>query len=137
MFESALILEFHTWARCLTQIAEELNLLLDTAHAVTGSESPLKGFPQTEKREDEMNLQVPNWSFAIAGRLYRRTYRMYAYGGCSFVLSLPFVQVQRRVVKNLPDILALNCQMEQERDFSFWTTQLQVSAHCSDFVCND
>ncbi|ESO96381.1 hypothetical protein LOTGIDRAFT_143977 [Lottia gigantea] len=34
--------------------------------------------------------------------------------------------VQKKTLKNIPDVIALNCQMENKRDFHFWRTQIKT-----------
>ncbi|KAK6190508.1 hypothetical protein SNE40_002365 [Patella caerulea] len=33
---------------------------------------------------------------------------------------------QKKVLQNVPDVIALNCQMENKRDFQFWKTQIKL-----------
>ena len=36
------------------------------------------------------------------------------------------LQLQTKIIKSLPDILAMNCHLENSRDFEFWKVQEEV-----------
>jgi len=42
-------------------------------------------------------------------------------------LLFPDFQQQSKEVLSLPDVLAINCQLENPRDLEFWKVQLMVS----------
>ena len=38
-----------------------------------------------------------------------------------------WMQVQSRVIESLPDILSLNCQLDNSKDVEFWKKQEEVA----------
>ena len=43
--------------------------------------------------------------------------------------------MQSKVIKSLPDVLAMNCHLENSRDFEFWKVQEEVYFSSVTFLC--